>query len=235
MLTRRAFCGGALVLVLPACGDDDPAGSSPGREDRPTSLSGWTVPACTKLTPGRYAILAAVMDALVPEQDGIGGATVANAVFYVDQLLGAFDTDPPRVFAGGPYSGRHGGRDGFTAWQRLTRVEEIRWRTAIEGSRGIPEREFAGPVKGLVDVYAEGLDALGEAFAAMPYEDRRAALAEADPDFLAVVYAHAVEGTYGDPAYGGNADQVGWIGIDFEGDRQPLGYSAAEMAHPEDG
>ncbi len=233
MLTRRTFCGGALLLVVPACGSRDPG--PPAAADRPASIAGWPIPACTKLSPTRFAILAAAMDALIPEVEGAGGATSANAAWYLDQLLGAFDTDPPRIFAGGPYSGRHGGHDGFDSWQRLTRVEEIRWRLYIEGSMGLAEREFGGPVKGLVDVYAEGLDALGESFASDSYDDRRAALTNADPAFLAVLYGHAVEGTYGDPVYGGNVGFVGWEGIDYEGDRQPLGYTAAQMARPQDG
>lgn len=233
MLTRRTFCGGALVLIVPACGSRD--STAPTADDRPTTIAGWAIPGCTKLSPTRFSILAAAMDAIIPESEGVGGATAANAAYYLDRLLGAFDTSPPRIFAGGPYSGRHGGRDGFDSWQRLTRVEEIRWRTYLEGSLGLAEREFAGPVKGLAEVYAEGLDALGESFASASYEERRDALMNADPVFVAVLYGHAVEGTYGDPVYGGNADQIGWMGIDYEGDRQPLGYTAAQMARPEDG
>ena len=49
------------------------------------------------------------------------------------------------------------------------------------------------------------------------------------------LYEHAVEGTYGDPVYGGNFAELGWAAIDYEGDRQPIGYSARQMAHPEEG
>ena len=35
----------------------------------------------------------------------------------------------------------------------------------IEGSQGMPEREFNGPVVGLQERYREGLAALGEDFA----------------------------------------------------------------------
>lgn len=183
------------------------------------------------------------MDALIPGNAASPGATVANAAWYLDQLLGAFQVDPPRIFAGGPYSGRHGGLSGFDAFQPLTRVETIRWRTYIEGSQGIPEREFNGPVKGLVDVYGDGLDALDAAaqagsktgFALLGADVRRNLLSAADPNFVQLVYGHAVEGTYGDPAYGGNQGLLGWKAIGYEGDRQPVGYTEHQMSHPEDG
>ena len=135
------------------------------------------------------------------------------------------------------------GAAGFEHFQRLTRVEALRWAIAIEGSRGLPEREFAGPVVGLVDRYTAGIAALndaaqvsaGSSFAALDGAARAALLFSADATFVALAYEHAVEGTYGDPVYGANKDGIGWQTIDFEGDRQPLGYTAAEMSRPEDG
>ena len=53
-----------------------------------------------------------------------------------------------------------------------------------------------------------------------------------DPTFKALVYEHACEGMYGDPAYGGNHDAVGWRFIRFEGDVQPRGYTAVEVTNP---
>jgi hypothetical protein len=50
-----------------------------------------------------------------------------------------------------------------------------------------------------------------------------------------MAYNHAVEGTYGDPIYGGNFEMKGWKVIDFEGDRQPVGFTVRQMLHPEDG
>ncbi|MBI4705975.1 MAG: hypothetical protein HY744_33195 [Deltaproteobacteria bacterium] len=148
--TRRAFLGGALVLVCAAplgasvagasCAED---GAEPGR---PARIGPWEIPPGTTLSPERYALLCALLDALVPCDESSPGATEAHAAWYVDQFLGAFRCDPPRIFAGGPYSGRHGGRHDFVELQPLTRVEAIRWRTFIEGSQGIPEREWAGPV-----------------------------------------------------------------------------------------
>src|SRR6184192_24718 len=120
------------------------------------------------------------------------GATEARVVDYIDGLLGAFSFDPPRIWAGGPFSGRHGGAHGFVRFHRLTPLDELAWRTRIEGSRGRPEREINGPV-----------------FAAVTDEERRARL-ERTPEFTALLYEHACEGMYGAPEYGGNQGLVGW-------------------------
>lgn len=242
--SRRSFLGGALWLVaappLCALGCGGKAATP-----APVLVDGWEIPLGTVLPPTRFAQLAALFDALIPADDetGFPGAAGCHAAWYLDQLLGAFRTDPPRIYAGGPYSGRHGGVDGFDDFQPLTRVEELRWRTYLEGSRRLPEREWNGPVQGLVDRYPEGLEAFdrrarekyGAAFTALDGGQRRGLLFDADPAFLALAYEHAVEGTYGDPVYGGNFEARGWAAIAFEGDRQPLGYTARQMSHPEEG
>jgi len=52
-------------------------------------------------------------------------------------------------------------------------------------------------------------------------EDLRAVYArvgaggDLSPDDARVVHAHAIEATYGDPAYGGNRGETGWQRIDF--------------------
>lgn len=44
---------------------------------------------------------------------------------------------------------------------------------------------------------------------------RRVAERRQAPGDTSVVYSHACEATYGDPAYGGNRDSGGWERIDF--------------------
>jgi hypothetical protein len=65
---------------------------------------------------------------------------------YVDNLLGAFSFDPPLIFAGGPFSGRFGGDASFGRFLELSPNQELAWRTRIEGSLGIAEREFVDVV-----------------------------------------------------------------------------------------
>ena len=61
-----------------------------------------------------FAVLRAVCDRLIPE-DETPGAVSAGVPEYIDGLLGAFLVDPPRIWAGGPTSGRHGGEAGSGA------------------------------------------------------------------------------------------------------------------------
>jgi hypothetical protein len=138
--------------------------------------------------------------------------------------------DPPRIWAGGPFSGRHGGEAGFDRFLALGAIEELAWRTRIEGSQGRPEREFNGPVVGLQEQYAAGLAALGEDFVDLDGDEQDARLA-ADPAFRHLLYEHACEGTYGDPVYGGNHDQVGWRSVRYLGDVQPRGWTDDEVVH----
>jgi hypothetical protein len=168
------------------------------------------------------AVVAALVDRLVP------GAAAAGVADYVDTLLGAFTFDPPRIWAGGPFSGRWGGEAGFERWIPLTRVDELAWRTRIEGSQDIAEREFNGPVIGLQEQYRTALAALGQDFAAVDGEEQDRRLA-AVAGFKRLAYVHACEGMYGDPVYGGNRDRAGWDAIGWVGDIQPRGYTDAEV------
>ncbi len=169
------------------------------------------------------------MDRLIPpDEEGAPGAGASGAADYVDRLLGAFLVDPPRIWAGGPFSGRHGGEAGFERFLELGTVEELAWRTRIEGSQGRPEREFNGPVVGLQQRYADGIVALGADFATLDGDEQDRRL-DADPAFRRLLYEHACEGTYGDPVYGGNQDGAGWTAIRFRGDVQPRGWTDDEV------
>jgi hypothetical protein len=104
----------------------------------------------------------------------------------------------------------------------------LAWRTRIEGSQGLPEREFNGPVVGLQAQYADGLGRLGDDFVGADPEEQDRRLAT-DPAFSRLLYEHACEGTYGDPVYGGNRDRAGWVATGFAGDVQPRGWSDDEV------
>ncbi|MCU1488636.1 MAG: hypothetical protein JWM85_41 [Acidimicrobiaceae bacterium] len=182
------------------------------------------------LNEQQHSVLSAVVDRLIPPDDD-PGASDAGVPDYIDGLLGAFTYDPPHIWAGGPFSGRFGGANGFTSFHRLTATEELAWRTRIEGSLGIPERERLGPVAGLQQRYATGLEALGADFTSLTPQAQDERLRE-QPEFTALVYEHACEGMYGAPEYGGNRDLIGWSNIDYLGDVQPRGYSDEEVSQP---
>lgn len=181
-------------------------------------------------TPGESRVLSAAVDRLIPPDGDHPGAAALGAVDYIDGLLGAFAHDPPRIWTGGPFSGRHGGEPGFGRFHALTPLEELAWRTRIEGSRGRPEREWNGPVRGWQEIYAAGLDALGPDFDGVDAEERRQRLDAAPEEFRELLYLHACEGCYGAPEYGGNRDGLGWSVIQWPGDTQPRGWTDAEVS-----
>ena len=183
------------------------------------------------LTESEYGTLRAACDCLLPPRGEMPGGGVGGATDYIDTLLGAFSFDPPRIWAGGPTSGRAGGEACFGNFHPLSRLDELAWRTRIEGSQGLPEREFNGPVVGFQQRYREGLARLGEDFAGLPASEQTARL-KSDPEFVALMFGHACEGMYGAPEYGGNHDTVGWRSIGFAGDVQPRGWTDEEVSAP---
>jgi choline dehydrogenase-like flavoprotein len=201
----------------------------------------------TFLTPEERRTASALLDALVPPVGGRGGALAARAIDYLDFLLGSHLASAPPLYHLGPFSGRlpyayHCGPSKrfpparFGAYRHLDRAESIAWTLRLEGSAAHPALDrnahVRGPIVGWRDRYRTGLARLdnsarslfGQAFADLDAGRRELVIDAADQDFISLAYAHAVEGTYSAPEYGGNAGLAGWHSIGFDGDRQPLGY-----------
>lgn len=101
----------------------------------------------------------------------------------------------------------------------------------IEGSKGLAEREFNGPVIGLQQRYREGLAQLGDDYCELgPFEQE--ARLRSMSDFAILLFHHVCEGMYGAPEYGGNPDGTVWRSIGFAGDTQPRGWTDAEVSSP---
>src|SRR5215471_11534163 len=162
------------------------------------------------LTEHEYAVVTRCADLMLPPHGDFPGGGVAGTAEYVDRTLGAFDVDPPRIWAGGPFSGRFGGDAKFSEFLPLSRLEELAWRTRIEGSRGIAEREWNGPVRGWQEIYRDGIAALGDA----PISDVDL---DAQPELKQLLFEHACEASYGAPEYGGNRELAGWRMIGYAG------------------
>jgi hypothetical protein len=188
--------------------------------------------------------LRAVVDRLIPgpPDDPSPGALQAGCAEAIDLLLGAFAVDPPLIHAGGPFSNRNGSTvDDFARFVPLDAHAELGWRIRLEGSRGLPEREFGGPVVGLQQVYRDGLAhldkrarQLGSDFASALAPVQILILSDlTDGDvqsFVGAAMANTIEAMYGPPEYGGNRGLVGWAYTGWPGDTQPRGFTAAEVS-----
>jgi len=147
-----------------------------------------------------------------PGEAGYPGAREAGAADYIVGLLDALHDDPPRVYADGE------------RFLPLSATVTAQWQARLAE---------------LVPAYHEGLAALDELaggdFAAALPAAQDAALA-ANPrvphlpagvrGFTDLLFRHTIEGCYGAPVYGGNADGVMWRSIGFPGDVQPHGHPA---------
>jgi hypothetical protein len=226
--------------------------------------------------PQDYETLEALVDRLIPPDtnpDGSPspGARIAGVADYIDFLLGAFGSERPFIFAGGPFSDRNpfdgeGLTDGMARPLVLTDNQRLAWSIRIFGTAEVAERasdqakiaiirannkiagqgDANGDLPGFRQIYASGIAVLrGLKFTSGSMAQQDAILNEtkmpaALATLLPLAYAHSVEGMYGNPEYGGNQPSnrakpatgadgsnrpTGWQNINFEGDRQPRGYT----------
>jgi hypothetical protein len=203
-------------------------------------------------------VLNALADAVLPPDDAPGGSAL-GVVNYIETLLTAFNSSPPRIFAGGPCSGREalpsatGGPsanfppDDFANFLPLDRFQTQAWMLRILGSSGVPgggpNDAVTGPVVGLQEAVAT---AISEAQAVMPAGVAASALSQQQKETMlgaldnatrATLIELVLEGAFTAPEYGGNTNEAGWQMVYFEGDAQPVGYSwfnPASGAYTED-
>lgn len=231
-VTRRQVLKGGVVAGVTLFG---------GSRALPAIAVVTGVEGSTFLTADERATLEGVVDVIVPA-DADPGALAGGCAEAIDGLLGAFLVDPPRIYAGGPFSDRGGASvNDFERFLRLDTYEERAWRLRIEGSGGDPALEFNGEVAGFQQVYRDGLAACeaqaGPAgFAALPALAREAILRSGDPAIDAMVEIaapHTNEFLYGPPEYGGNQGLVGWKFTRWMGDVQPRGFTDDEVTDPD--
>ena len=195
-LTRRSFLKalgllGAAVAWPSAC--------------RPRFPRAALASSASFFTDAERATLEALVDRIIPP-DADPGAKALGAATYVEQLLTAFDNDPPFVFAGGPFSNRNPYPDNSTGAPGMAfplnafatpappgPLQELYWRAEIlgEDAAGLPgflSAQRHGTLVGLRDLYRSGLATVdsvaqsqkGAPFAALGVDDQDAVLAQLD-------------------------------------------------------
>jgi hypothetical protein len=172
------------------------------------------------------AVVEAATARLIPgptddaSEAGHPGAREAGVTRYIDTMLGALTLQPATVFAGGPFSDRAGSTtDDMATFIGLSPAQTSAWTTRLAE---------------LTTTYRNGVTELdrlaGGDFTQVP-TDRQDSILATDPGgFMAVLFAHAIEGTYAAPEYRANRDLSGWHEIGFPGDAQPRGYTADEVS-----
>jgi hypothetical protein len=154
-----------------------------------------------------------------PLEAGHPGAREANVTRYIDTMLGALTDRPPKVFAGGPFSDRSGWRvDDMASFLPLTPAQRHGWASRLAGLR----EQYRKGTRTLDKLAGGDFTAVGPA--------TMDEILTPDPDgFMTLIFGHAIEGMYSVPEYGGNARLVGWKEISWVGDRQPRGFTDAEV------
>jgi hypothetical protein len=150
-------------------------------------------------------------------------------------MLGALAVSPPLVYAGGPFSNRAGnpvdqmekflplGSSLRTNWQSRLAAIVSAYRAGIAA---LDTKAAATGATDFLDLDAPNQDKI------LATNPNVAGLPSEFSGFTDMLFAHAIEGTYGNPEYGGNHGLVGWTDIGFPGDVQPRGYTDAEVTNP---
>ena len=171
LLGRREFlkAAGAAIVVL---------GAPWTRVER-----AWAARRGRFFTRTERRTLEALVDTILPP-DGDPGAADLGVVRYIEGYLTAFDSRTPRLYAGGPFSGRNpfidfdGGtpsrrrpRNAFRRFVAPNRLQTLYFRWQLFGTGRLSAADQAlvapldaqlggSPLRGLRDLYREGLAAV---------------------------------------------------------------------------
>jgi gluconate 2-dehydrogenase gamma chain len=150
----------------------------------------------------------AIAGRIIPGDEGDPGAREAGAVVYIDRALAGIYRQFEHLYRRGIWElelycrGHHGGSFAeLPAGVQDTVLDEIDAATTTQMPTQLQIGEGSAEVRDL----APGI------------------LAE----FFAAIRQHTIEGTFSDPAYGGNRDEVGWKLLGFPGAQ--WSYSAEQM------
>src|SRR5882762_9263038 len=110
-------------------------------------------------------MLSLLADSYLPIRSPDSDEIVYDIAGYLETLLSAFDQDPPSIYAGGPYSDRHGSaQNNFKEFLPLSRYQRLEWKLRLGGPAALKDEpgiflsdEFKKSYVGLHQVVMEGL------------------------------------------------------------------------------
>jgi hypothetical protein len=147
------------------------------------------------------------------------GATEADVIRYIDTMLSMFDHDPPKLFAGGPYSDRHGGHTNYMKHFVPPAPRQLHaWKQRVHQL----QHQYRKAVKAL-DAAAKGGN-----FANVGHQEQDTILINL-AGVRNLIFPNVIEGMYSVPEYGGNHHTLGWQSIKWPGDAQRRGYTPHEV------
>ena len=234
MISRRSFIKSAAALtgsfflkVVPWRSQGAEAVASEGREH----LDGVGL---NFFTPLQRTALGQLCDDVYP------GAAKLGSVIYIETLLSAFDSDPPKIYAGGPFSGRGAAPQSsevtinhFESFMPLNRYQEAAWRLYLYGESGIsggsPNKKILGPKQGLREIFYKGVEATSRMIPESGLVTKPTSVSTLfgllDAECRTALRNLTLESCFAAPEYGGNRGLEGWKSIHYRGDVAPYGYS----------
>jgi hypothetical protein len=190
-------------------------------------------------------MLAKLADFILPSRSG--GQQNYDIVGFVETFLSAFDQDPPAIYAGGPFSGRHplptdpAPQNSFNQFLPLTRYQRLAWKLRINGPDDLDQEQpifLSQDLKnytGLADIISQGLTSaagLEDGMAPRPVM-ADVLLSATGPDFREIFFALLAQAAFSAPEYKGN--KTSWQEIFYPGDSLPTGYKDADVTQADPG
>ena len=185
------------------------------------------------LNEDEYRTLAAACERLIPSDETAGRGRTPGYPTTSTGCSAPFVVDPPRIWAGGPSSGRFGGVAGFATFHRLT-ARSTNWpggcgsrvrsgspsaSSTVRWSGGRSSTGRSGRLWAPISVTVSG-------------DEQDARLRTARRVHRRFSTSTAAKGCTAPPNTVATADTVAWKAIDFLGDVQPRGYTDAEVSGP---
>jgi len=164
------------------------------------AITGEVLPTLIFFNEEEARIVEAIAGRIIPGNPSNPGAKEAGAVVYIDRALAGFFSHLQTFYRKSIADFDRTSRSRFgRVFLDLNESEQDEFLRSIEGA--LEQRSVEGALR----------------------DDQPGRLSQ----FFAVVYEHTLEGTFGDPIYGGNRDALGWKMVGFPGAQ--WAYTAEQM------